>query len=526
MTLSILALTKSITSAAKSLIPKKLLSHAHFKATTAAITAAITAIIGNIVVWINAITVPTVIPAAENAVNTVIKELTNVNKVPPIVSNTPKPSVINPTAITTFLILGSKFANLLAKLATNSIPSLNTGNNALPLSIASTLIWFFIIANCDAVVPYLCEASLVKALFSFHALLPMSKALLNTSLALLALFRASVSLISLIPISDSIAVVDFPSLSVSPNPSINAIIAPVASASNAFLNSLVDIPATFAKSFKESLLVSTANCILDITLENADPPASASIPTELKAPAKDNICASLNPIWAPAPANLIAIAVISLSVVAKLLPSATTVLPNLSKSFWLIPTIFANLAKDVAASSLAKLVASPSIAIVSVNLSILSVSMPNWPALSAMDDNSLALCGIVVDNCFNPFSKSAKDVLVLSSTVFLTPAKALSNSIALLIAPINAPPTLAVIAAPATIAPFPTVWSPLWYSSSFFLDLPVAVLSFSISPLIPFKGLVISSLNFITACNTLSCAISYYLLSFRSLFSLFIWSIS
>ena len=72
-----------------------------------------------------------------------------------------------------------------------------------------------------------------------------------------------------------------------------------------------------------------------------------------------------------------AMAVISASVVARLLPSATTTLPSLSKFSWLMPTIFANRAKLVAASSAVRLVATERSAIVAVNSSMLSTSMPS-----------------------------------------------------------------------------------------------------------------------------------------------------
>ncbi|MPN54096.1 hypothetical protein SDC9_201765 [bioreactor metagenome] len=81
-----------------------------------------------------------------------------------------------------------------------------------------------------------------------------------------------------------------------------------------------------------------------MTLEKALPPASASMPTELKAAEKDIISDSVIPTCVPAPANLMAIDTISASVVAILLPSATIVEPNLSKSFWDIRVILANLA--------------------------------------------------------------------------------------------------------------------------------------------------------------------------------------
>ena len=182
-------------------------------------------------------------------------------------------------------------------------------------------------------------------MFSPHALVPRSTALLNTSLAPAARSKLSRRRTSVIPISSKTAIADCPCSFVFPSPSINLIIAPEASSLKALENCSADIPATSAKSFNfpdasvaslcivfNSLLVnpiapavffnslppfltaletcsidtpvcwlklsnpanalapfSTANCISTITLENAEPPASASIPTELNAAANPMI---------------------------------------------------------------------------------------------------------------------------------------------------------------------------------------------------------------------------------------------
>ena len=75
--------------------------------------------------------------------------------------------------------------------------------------------------------------------------------------------------------------------------------------------------------------VSVASCICTINLENADPPASASIPTEDKAAANPTMSPSDIPICLPAPASRKPISVISDSVVAKLFPKSTMAEPRL-----------------------------------------------------------------------------------------------------------------------------------------------------------------------------------------------------
>ena len=85
--------------------------------------------------------------------------------------------------------------------------------------------WFLAISIWLAVVSYLCSASFAKAVFSSQALVPISSEVVNTSLAPLALKSASLNLTSVIPISSSIAIADFPCSSALPKPSIKDIIA-------------------------------------------------------------------------------------------------------------------------------------------------------------------------------------------------------------------------------------------------------------------------------------------------------------
>ena len=171
-------------------------------------------------------------------------------------------------------------------------------------------------------------ASLVSATFSSQAAVPSSSASVKVSEAPAALRSMSRIRISVIPISSRTAMALFPLASLSDSPLIKLAMAPAASVWNACLNSEALIPATFANCWRDSLPVSTASCMLESRVLNAEPPASASMPTELKAAEKDMICASVMPTWDPAPAIRSPIAVISLSVVAKLFPSATMVEPS------------------------------------------------------------------------------------------------------------------------------------------------------------------------------------------------------
>ena len=358
------------------------------------------------------------------------------------------------------------------------------GVNLFPMFVAILFILFVVIFNLLSNVWYLLFASFVNATFSFQAFVPVFKALLNKSPAFAALNKESLSLTSVNPISDSIVIALSPLSCAWPNPFINSDRAPAASSFHAFLNCSAVIPDTAAKSSKfvpaviscfTSVLVipilwhkslkslelladnnskslkdipvffntlfnlfplcSTAFCIFTIAFDIAEPPISASIPTELNAVASPKICPSDIPIWWPAPASLIAIFTISASVVAKLFPKSTIDEPNLSKSFCDICVIFANLASCDAASSAVKFVEFPKSIIAFEKLNILSVCIPNCPAASATAEISVVLDGISSAISFIPCFKFAICCFV-PSTVFSTPVKAVSNSFAELTAPV------------------------------------------------------------------------------------------
>ena len=162
-----------------------------------------------------------------------------------------------------------------------------------------------------------------------------------------------------------------------------------------------------------------------MTLENALPPFSASIPTELNAVAKPNTLPSDNPICLPAPARFKAISRISFSVVAKLFPKSTKDEPRLDTLSCDVPIMFINLANSAAPSSPTMFVAVCSLAIVSTNVNKLSLWIPNCPAIAPILANSFALTGIVLARFLNPCSNAANCIAV-GSVVFLTPAKACS----------------------------------------------------------------------------------------------------
>ena len=120
--------------------------------------------------------------------------------------------------------------------------------------------------------------------------------------------------------------------------------------------------------------------------------------------------------------------------------------------------MFANFANELAASSADKLVEFPKSIITFVNDNISSVLIPNCPAASATADISVVLDGISFAISLMPCLSSSICASV-PSTVFSTPAKASSKSIALLALATNAVPVAtekADIFLPAFSILFPT----------------------------------------------------------------------
>ena len=197
---------------------------------------------------------------------------------------------------------------------------------------------------------------------------------------------------------------------------------------------------------------STADCILRKTFDMAVPPASTFMPVEAIADAKPIVACSVSPTWFAAPARRWLSSMICDSVDAPLLPRSTRVAPRRPTICGDEPIMFMNCAIEVAAASALRLVDSPSITIVRVKLDTLSVATPSWPAASATAAISVWLVAIV----FAIPRSSPSSCAICSgvpSTVFLTPANADCQSMAAF----TLAPTPARIAAPATVAAFPTV---------------------------------------------------------------------
>ena len=268
-----------------------------------------------------------------------------------------------------------------------------------------------------------------NAVFSLKALLPIFTASLNSLCAPPARNKVSLKRTSLIPISCKIPIAVVPLSFAVPKPSTNAAIACSGCALNKSANASAVIPDTPANSLNllPALvsISSTATAILIIILENALPPFSASIPTELNAVARPNTVPSDSPICLPAPAKFLPMSKMSFSVVAKWLPNSTNVEPRLDTLSCDVPIIFMNFARSAAPSSPMIFVAVCSFAIVSTNVSKFSLRIPNCPAICPMFANSLAATGISVDILRNPKLNSC-NCAVVGSVVLRTPAIAFS----------------------------------------------------------------------------------------------------
>ena len=133
--------------------------------------------------------------------------------------------------------------------------------------------------------------------------------------------------------------------------------APTASLPQASTNSSTDMFAVCAHVLTEPAFVATALSMLDMMVEMAVPPASASMPMDDSAVARPSTSASDSLIDFPAPAMRMAMCEMSASVVAKLLPRATMVEPKLRVLPCDMSMMLANWASSVAASSALMLVA-------------------------------------------------------------------------------------------------------------------------------------------------------------------------
>ena len=163
-----------------------------------------------------------------------------------------------------------------------SMYGINISPNWIPISMS----WFFAISIRLANVPYRFSASSVNAVFSPHAFVLVSIAVAKVSAAPDARSNASRIRTSVISISVSTLMALSPSMPMRSKPLINASMDCVASCRNMVLNSFVVIPATLANCSSLSPPFSAASAISTMTLEKAEPPASASMPTEDSAAAR------------------------------------------------------------------------------------------------------------------------------------------------------------------------------------------------------------------------------------------------
>ncbi|CCY18311.1 unknown [Eubacterium sp. CAG:786] len=198
------------------------------------------------------------------------------------------------------------------------------------MTIPRFSIEFFAMSMRDSVVAYLFSASSASAVLSSHAFVARSAASVRISLEEASESTALDILTSLMSMSLRIATALLPLRSVSLSPFVKAESALSASLLNSSLNASCERFATLAKSSSPAP-VSTASCKDLSILDIAEPPASASIPSDESAVAAAIIWGSERPVSSPVEASRKPMLTISASVVAKLLPRSTTVDPSRSK---------------------------------------------------------------------------------------------------------------------------------------------------------------------------------------------------
>ncbi len=163
-------------------------------------------------------------------------------------------------------------------------------------------------------------------------------------------------------------------------------------------------------STKPSVVPATALFMAISTFCTAVPPASAWTPTDDMAVPMASTSACVKPAILPAPAMRSAKAAMSRSVVAKLLPRSTMVLPRR----WLfspmssvsMPKMLAMRAKLKAASSVVRLVATPRSATVLVKSTSASLPTPSCPAISPMPASSSTATGTSLARSRKPWRTS------------------------------------------------------------------------------------------------------------------------
>ncbi len=284
---------------------------------------------------------------------------------PTTISSGPAAAAAATKASPTCTMAGSSCATHCSSGTMPAIRLLIGGSRILPIVMPTSFRLLPRRLSCASVVRKRCSASFTSALFSAQASLAIP--IERDSTSVLPAMRRSVSA-TRIPSSPSWSSISTCcSLSSLLSPTMKSSRAVIGSPRHPWANCSADQPDSSAKSSSSAPPPATALVMAFITIVMAVPPASAFRPTLAIAALSARILASVSPAPAPAPARRCANSTMSRSVVALLLPRATIADPNRSISVSGICTMLANCANDVAASSAVRLVAMPSIAIVSVN---------------------------------------------------------------------------------------------------------------------------------------------------------------
>ena len=212
----------------------------------------------------------------------------------------PSPDSTGPTpAVTASIVMivrcwpSSILANPSIIFVIAPIAASRCGVMALPKDTPAAIARFLRIFNLLAFVSYRLFASLVNATFSLHAPLATPSAFDIRSLAPVSLSKASRVLTSLYPRSASVSATFPPESSTAFNPDTNDVSACAGSAFHAAVNSLALMPDILAYLDISRPPFAAAISILSMTLDMAEPPASASMPTDAIAAASAMMLASL-----------------------------------------------------------------------------------------------------------------------------------------------------------------------------------------------------------------------------------------
>lgn len=303
-----------------------------------------------------------------------------------------------------------------------------SGINLVPISSLWLFILLFIISISDAVVLKNLLLSFCNAFCVIVSSLALATALEKASNHDVIFSNSLTVCLDSIPISSSASCA---SLHLSETHSNTPSIAPVASSLNEFFSSSTVCHAIDAYALKSSHHLSTALFSSPDNTCKAEPAAWLSQPTDL-IPAAIPINHLASTQTAFNHTRLVARATISLSVAAALLPTPTIISQSSLNHQAGSHTTFANLAKAVDALSTVRSVDTLICAMVSVNESISSLAIPNWPQSSAIWDRSSNDIGVRSARSFSSFFSANQSAVRLprlslnQSIVFVTPMKACS----------------------------------------------------------------------------------------------------